>query len=68
MLFRSNYQAAFNDPKARSAATQTFGQNSVYFRLTSFITIGGAEFNLYSLLYRDATGAVRPIQRSFAPD
>lgn len=64
----ANYQAAFNDPKARSGAPQSFGQNSVYFRLTSFITIGSAEFNLYSLLYRDATGAVRPIQRSFAPD
>ena len=64
----ANYQAAFNDPKARSAAQASFGQNSVYFRLTSFITIGSAEFNLYSLLYRDATGAVRPIQRSFAPD
>jgi general secretion pathway protein K len=64
----ANYQAAFNDPKARSAAQASFGQNSVYFRLTSFITIGSAEFNLYSLLYRDATGAVRPIQRSFTPD
>ena len=64
----ANYQAAFNDPKARGAAQASFGQNSVYFRLTSFITIGSAEFNLYSLLYRDATGAVRPIQRSFAPD
>jgi len=51
-----------------SAAQKSFGQNSVYFRLTSFITIGSAEFNLYSLLFRDNTGAVRPIQRSFAPD
>jgi general secretion pathway protein K len=64
----ANYQAAFNDPKARSAAQANFGQVSAFFRLTSFITIGSAEFNLYSLLYRDATGAVRPIQRSFTPD
>jgi general secretion pathway protein K len=64
----ANYQAAFSDPKTRGAAQAKFGQNSVYFRLTSFITIGSAEFNLYSLLYRDATGAVRPIQRSFTPD
>jgi hypothetical protein len=71
----ANYQAALGTPKP-TGTSQTnaaspiskFGQNSVYFRLTSFITIGGAEFNLYSLLYRDATGAVRPIQRSFAPD
>jgi hypothetical protein len=47
---------------------QKLGQTSVYFRLTSFVTIGSAQFNLYSLLYRDTTGAVRPIQRSFTPD
>jgi general secretion pathway protein K len=72
----ANYQAAFGTPKPTgtsqpSGAAQPiskFGQNSVYFRLTSFITIGSTEFSLYSLLYRDATGAVRPIQRSFAPD
>jgi general secretion pathway protein K len=64
----ANYQAAFSDPKQWTAVQNKFGQTSTYFRLTSFITIGGAEFNLYSLLYRDATGAVRPIQRSFTPD
>jgi general secretion pathway protein K len=64
----ANYKAAFRDPKKWAAAQAKFGQNSTYFRLTSFITIGSAEFNLYSLLYRDATGAVRPIQRSFTPD
>jgi general secretion pathway protein K len=63
-----NYRAAFSDPKVWAAAQAKFGQNSTYFRLASFITIGSAEFNLYSLLYRDATGAVRPIQRSFTPD
>ena len=77
----SNYQAAFGPPpantapggptsgaNARQTATTYFGQNSAYFRLTSFITIGSAEFNLYSLMYRDGTGVVRPIQRSFTPD
>jgi general secretion pathway protein K len=44
------------------------GQNSHYFGLKSFITIGGAEFNLYSLMYVDGTGSVRPIQRSFTPE
>jgi len=63
-----NYRAAFSDPKLWAGAQGKFGQNSTYFRLTSFITIGSAEFNLYSLLYRDATGAVRPIQRSFTLD
>jgi general secretion pathway protein K len=63
-----NYRAAFGDPKAWGQVQAKFGQSSVYFRLTSFITIGSAQFNLYSLLYRDASGAVRPIQRSFTPD
>jgi len=71
----ANYQAALGTPKptgvpqANAAAPiAKFGQASQYFRLSSFITIGSAEFNLYSLLYRDTTGAVRPIQRSFTPD
>jgi general secretion pathway protein K len=67
----ANYQAAF-DPKVWSAgASKKFSERSSYFRLTSFITIGSAEFNLYSLLYLDTgatSGAVRPIQRSFTPD
>ena len=64
----ANYQAAFGDPKQWAVVQGKFGQSSTYFRLTSFITVGSAEFNLYSLLFRDATGAVRPIQRSFTPD
>ena len=64
----ANYQAAFGDPKVWAQTQSKFGQTSVYFRLTSLITVGSAEFNLYSLLYRDATGAVRPIQRSFTSD
>jgi hypothetical protein len=64
----ANYQAAFGDPKQWAAVQGKFGQSSTYFRLTSFITVGSAEFNLYSLLFRDATGAVRPIQRSFTAD
>jgi general secretion pathway protein K len=63
-----NFRAAFNDPKQWTAVQSKFSQTSSYFRLTSFITVGSAEFNLYSLLYRDATGTVRPIQRSFTPD
>jgi len=80
----ANYQAAF-DPKVWTAgASKLFSETTSYFRLTSFITIGSAEFNLYSLLYMDTgasagtgsgtgnssggTGAVRPIQRSFTPD
>jgi general secretion pathway protein K len=50
------------------SASGKFGQASIYFRLTSYIEIGSTEFNLYSLLYQDQTGAVRPLQRSFTPD
>jgi len=53
----ANYQAAF-DPKAWTAggAKNLFSETSSYFRLSSFITIGSAEFNLYSLLYMDTGG------------
>ena len=51
-----------------SGAVQ-FGTTSHYFRLTSFVTIGTTEFNLYSLLYMDQqSGAIRPILRSYTPD
>jgi general secretion pathway protein K len=57
-------------PPSPDGAVNKFGMSSSYFRLTSFITIGSTEFNLYSLLYQDGrgTGAVRSIQRSFTPD
>jgi general secretion pathway protein K len=64
----ANYQAAFAPNAWTGLVSAKFGQASSYFRLTSFITIGSTEFNLYSLLYQDQTGAVRPIQRSFTPD
>ena len=44
-------------------------QKSKYFRLTSLITIGDADFTLYSLLERDPDKkTVRVLQRSFTPD
>ena len=54
--------------KNASGLTTQFKEYSRWYRLTSFITIGSTDFNLYSLLYQENTGAVRPIQRSFAPD
>jgi hypothetical protein len=45
-----------------------FATNSSYFRLTSFVTIGSTEFNVYSLLLMDGTGSVRPILRTYTPD
>ena len=61
------YEAAFADPKLLEKVRPKIAQVSSYFRLTSFITIGSTEFNLYSLLYQDQS-SVRPILRSFTPD
>jgi len=67
---QTDYEAAFADPKLLLQVHPRIAQVSSYFRLTSFITIGSAEFNLYSLLYQDQNpgGGVRPILRSFTPD
>jgi general secretion pathway protein K len=43
-------------------------ENSSYFRLHSWIRIGTAEFALYSLMYRDASGQIRPVARSFGTE
>ena len=68
----SDYQAAFSNtnPQAWANVQKEIQINSHYFRLTSYITIGSSEFNLYSLLYQDGQngGAVRPILRSYTAD
>lgn len=51
-----------------TATAGLIGETSSYFRLSSLVTIGSAEFNLYSLLYLDNQYFVHPIQRSFSPD
>jgi|HubBroStandDraft_5_1064220.scaffolds.fasta_scaffold22490_4 general secretion pathway protein K len=58
-------QPPAQNPQATGAE---FGTASSYFRLTSFVTIGATEFNLYSLLFQDAQGNVRPLLRSYTPD
>jgi general secretion pathway protein K len=45
-----------------------FETTSHYFRLTSLVTIGTTEFNLYSLLFMDPNLFIYPVQRSFSPD
>ena len=56
-------------PQRPQGAQSKFGQTSSFFRLTSVVTIGSTEFNLYSLLYQDANvHMVRAVQRSFTPD
>jgi general secretion pathway protein K len=65
----SDYQASFADPQKFTAQTARFQTTSKYFRLSSLVTIGTAEFNLYSLLLMDGQGYfIHPIQRSFSPD
>jgi len=57
---------------ATSQAAAQFGASigtlSSYFRLRSIITIGTARFTLYSLLYRDPSGQIRPILRTFGTE
>jgi len=65
------YQQAFSsDPAARGSFGMTMvGTQSDYFRLTSVVSIGSAQFYLYSLLHREQNGSkVRVIQRSFTAD
>jgi general secretion pathway protein K len=66
----ADYQASFADAaKYAAASDRYFKTTSKYFRLSSLVTIGSAEFNLYSLLLMDSQGYfIHPIQRSFSPD
>ncbi|HUI61697.1 MAG TPA: type II secretion system minor pseudopilin GspK [Steroidobacteraceae bacterium] len=64
----TDYQAAFTPGDYAKVSTR-FGTTSDFFRLSSLVTIGTAEFNLYSLLYQDENvGMVRPILRTYSPD
>jgi general secretion pathway protein K len=62
------YQAAFQSQQQYTQASSMFATTSSYFRLTSFVTIDTTEFNLYSLMYVDGQGMVRPLIRTFTPD
>jgi general secretion pathway protein K len=66
----TDYVASFGGDKVALGKVQKrLSQNSPYFRLTSIVSIGTAQFALYSLLLRDpTTGQVRPLQRSFVAD
>jgi general secretion pathway protein K len=64
---QADYQAAIGN--AQQFDGSKFEQVSHYFKLTSYITIGTTEFNLYSLMLLDGTGnTARPILRSYTPD
>jgi len=66
----TDYVASFGGDKGGlDKIGKRIGQKSHYFRLTSIVSIGTAQFALYSLLLRDeAAKTVRPIQRSFVAD
>jgi general secretion pathway protein K len=63
----AGYQAIF-DGQRYSQVSSRFQKTSNYFRLTSLVTIGTTEFNLYSLLLMDSQYFIHPVQRSFSPD
>jgi general secretion pathway protein K len=64
------YPASFGSDMDRwqNKVRYRVSQTSTYFRLTSIVTIGTADFALYSLLQREPTGQVKVLMRSFTPD
>jgi general secretion pathway protein K len=64
----TDYSKSFGSQTGVSFDSSRFSTSSNFFRLSSLVTIGSAEFNLYSLLYLDTQYFVHPIQRSFSPD
>ncbi len=61
----------YNETLATAGAgvqASRFTTKSQYFRLSSLVTIGTSEFNLYSLLYVDSQFRTHVIMRSYTPD
>jgi general secretion pathway protein K len=52
-------------PKVAASFANWYGDTSMYFRLTTRVTLGTTEFTLYSLLYRTPGGKVTPLLRTF---
>jgi general secretion pathway protein K len=52
-------------PTVAASAANWYADTSMYFRLTTRVTLGTTEFTLYSLLYRTAGGKVTPLLRTF---
>jgi type II secretory pathway component PulK len=61
-------QAAPTTSNVQQSISGLLTEKSNWFRLTSYVTLGTAEFSVYTLLYWDATGMARPELRSFTPD
>ncbi len=64
------YAASFGGPQSQgwTQIQNRVSKVSSYFRVTSIVTIGSAEFTLYSLLERDQQGQSHVLMRSFTPD
>ena len=64
------YASAFGGPASQDWAQvqSRVSKVSSYFRVTSIVTIGSAEFTLYSLLWRDTQGASHVLMRTYSPD
>lgn len=62
------FLGAITDPALRQQLTGLVAQTSSWFRLTSFVGAGSTEFAVYTTLFLDPTGQVRPVMRSFTPD
>lgn len=58
------FGASVGSGQAATTVLKNLGTSSQYFRLRTFITIGSARFSLYSLLYVDGGGQIRPIIRT----
>jgi general secretion pathway protein K len=65
---QSGTQAAPTTSNVQQSISGLLTEKSNWFRLTSYVTLGTAEFSVYTLLYQDATGMARPELRSFTPD
>ena len=52
-------------PTVAAAMASQYSDTSLYFRLTTRVTLGTTEFTLYSLLYRTPGGKVTPLLRTF---
>jgi type II secretory pathway component PulK len=65
-----DYEAAFGGSGSPDWAKvqNRVSESSNYFRVTSIVTIGSAEFALYSLLQRDSSKQIHVVTRSFSPD
>ncbi len=62
------FLSAITNPTLKQQLQSLTAQTSSWFRLTSFITEGSAEFAVYTTLYLDPTHQVRTVMRSFTPN